>query len=264
MLKPATWMPGIVYSDDALSSTKVKVVASAPADINAKIVYPAAVVAASKNQDAAKDYLNFLFSDQAKAIFEKYGFTWSVINDIIKKPRREILMAETYLSPLWISLRTVTSGDGNHLFPGDCRRSLDGTLHRQTPPCLDGLFILPLVLPPTVVGLGLLLLFGKHGPIGQFLALFNTTIVFSWPATVISAAVMSFPLMYMTSRGAFEQVDTHVEDAARTLGASEWRVFWSVTLPLAWPAVVGSNHSITGSLPGRVRSHIDAGRQYPR
>ncbi len=66
---------GIVYATDALSSTKVKVVASAPADINAKIIYPAAVVAASKNQDAAKAYLNFLSSDQAKAIFEKYGFT---------------------------------------------------------------------------------------------------------------------------------------------------------------------------------------------
>ena len=66
---------GIVYATDALSSTKVKVVASAPADINAKIIYPAAVIAASKNPDAAKAYLNFLSSDQAKAIFEKYGFT---------------------------------------------------------------------------------------------------------------------------------------------------------------------------------------------
>ncbi len=66
---------GIVYSTDALTSNKVKVVASAPADINAKIVYPVAVIKASKNPDAAKDYLNFLFSAQAKAVFEKYGFT---------------------------------------------------------------------------------------------------------------------------------------------------------------------------------------------
>lgn len=66
---------GIVYSTDALTSTKVKVVANAPADINAKIVYPVAVVKASKNPDAAKAYLNFLFGDKAKAIFIKYGFT---------------------------------------------------------------------------------------------------------------------------------------------------------------------------------------------
>ena len=66
---------GIVYSTDALTSTKVKVVASAPADINAKVVYPVAVFAASKNTDTAKDYLNFLFSPQAKTVFEKYGFS---------------------------------------------------------------------------------------------------------------------------------------------------------------------------------------------
>lgn len=65
---------GIVYSTDALTSDKVKVVASAPADINAKIVYPVAVIKAAKNPDVAKDYVNFLFSDQAKEVFEKYGF----------------------------------------------------------------------------------------------------------------------------------------------------------------------------------------------
>ena len=83
-------------------------------------------------------------------------------------------------------------------------------------PVIDGAFILPLVLPPTVVGFGLLLLLGSHGWIGHPLSLLGTTIVFSWPTTVISAAVMSFPLMYMTTRGAFEQVDTNIEDAART------------------------------------------------
>ena len=130
---------------------------------------------------------------------------------------------------------------------------------------IDGLFILPLVLPPTVVGYGLLLLFGKHGPLGEFLLLFGTTVVFSWPATVIAATVMSFPLMYMTSRGAFEQVESNIEDAARTLGASEWRVFWSVTFPLAWPGVAaatvlalarclgefGATLMLAGNIPGK-------------
>jgi molybdate transport system permease protein len=130
---------------------------------------------------------------------------------------------------------------------------------------IDGLLILPLVLPPTVVGYGLLLLFGKNGPLGEFLLLFDTTIVFSWPATVIAAVVMSFPLMYMTARGAFEQVEPNIEDAARTMGASEWRVFWSITLPLAWPGVAaatvlslarclgefGATLMLAGNIPGK-------------
>jgi molybdate transport system permease protein len=89
---------------------------------------------------------------------------------------------------------------------------------------IDGIFILPLVLPPTVVGFGLLILFGKNGPLGELFALLGTTIVFSWPATVISAVIMTFPLMYMSARAGFEQVDANVENAARTLGASEWRI----------------------------------------
>lgn len=130
---------------------------------------------------------------------------------------------------------------------------------------IDGLFILPLVLPPTVVGLGLLLFFGKNGPMGKFLAIFGTNIVFSWPATVVSAVVMAFPLMYMAARGAYEQVDINTENAARTLGASEWRIFWSITMPLAWPGIAagtvlalarslgefGATLMLAGNIPGK-------------
>jgi len=174
-------------------------------------------------------------------------------------------MAETYLSPLWISLRTVLAATAITFFLGIAAARWMAHYNGKLKNLIDGLFILPLVLPPTVVGLGLLLFFGKHGPAGAFFALFNTTIVFSWAATVISATVMSFPLMYMTSRGAFEQVDSNVEDAARTLGASEWRLFWSVTLPLAWPGVAaatvlslarclgefGATLMLAGNIPGK-------------
>ena len=133
---------------------------------------------------------------------------------------------------------------------------------------IDGIFILPLVLPPTVVGLGLLLLFGKNGPIGQLLLLAGTTVVFSWPATVITAVIVAFPLMYMTSRGAFEQVDHNIEDAARTLGASEWKLFWTITMPLAWPGVAagtvlafarslgefGATLMLAGNIPGKTQT----------
>jgi molybdate transport system permease protein len=174
-------------------------------------------------------------------------------------------MTETFLSPLWISIRTVVVATAITFILGIAAARWMASYQGKFKTLIDGLFILPLVLPPTVVGYGLLLLFGKHGPLGQFLLLFNTTVVFSWPATVIAAAVMSFPLMYMTSRGAFEQVETNIEDAARTLGASEWRLFWSITFPLAWPGVAagtvlalarclgefGATLMLAGNIPGQ-------------
>lgn len=130
---------------------------------------------------------------------------------------------------------------------------------------VDGFFLLPLVLPPTVVGFFLLLLLGRNGPIGKLLLHFGATVVFSWPATVIAAAVVAFPLMYLTSRAALEQVDPPVLQAARTLGASEWRVFREISLPLAWPGILagvilsfaralgefGATLMVAGDIPGR-------------
>ena len=174
-------------------------------------------------------------------------------------------MTESYLTPLWISLRTVLVATVFTFFLGIAAARWMARYHGRWKSLIDGIFILPLVLPPTVVGFGLLLLFGKHGPLGHFFALFDTTIVFSWPATVISAAVMAFPLMYMTARGGFEQVDVNYENAARTLGASEWRVFWTVTLRVAWPSVAaatilafarclgefGATLMLAGNIPGK-------------
>jgi molybdate transport system permease protein len=174
-------------------------------------------------------------------------------------------MTETYLAPLWISVRTVLVATVITFFLGIAAARWLARYSGRWRNLLDGLFILPIVLPPTVVGFGLLLLFGVHGPIGKILLALGTTVVFSWPATVITAVVMSFPLMYMTARGAFEQVEPNIEKAARTLGASEWRVFWTVTLPLAWPGVAaatvlalarslgefGATLMLAGNIPGK-------------
>jgi molybdate transport system permease protein len=174
-------------------------------------------------------------------------------------------MMETYLSPLWISLATVLTATVITFFAGIAAARWMAGYNGRLRSIIDGVLILPLVLPPTVVGLGLLLLFGKNGPAGQLLALLGTTVVFSWPATVIAAAVVSFPLMYLNARGAFEQVEVNLEDAARTLGAGEWRIFWTVTLPLAWPGVVagtilafarslgefGATLMLAGNIPGK-------------
>lgn len=104
---------------------------------------------------------------------------------------------------------------------------------------LEGILTLPLVLPPTVMGFFLLIIFGVNRPIGKFLLEFlGVKIVFSWSATVIASVVISFPLMYRSARGAFEQVDQNLIMAARTLGMSERKIFWRVMMPLALPGVV--------------------------
>lgn len=135
-------------------------------------------------------------------------------------------------------------------------------------PWIDGILTLPLVLPPTVVGFLLLLAFGRQSPIGRALAHIGVTIVFSWPATVLAATVIAFPLMYRTALGALEQVNPTLLQAARTLGASEWRVFRIVLLPLAAPGVIagtvlafaralgefGATLMLAGNIPGRTQT----------
>jgi molybdate transport system permease protein len=174
-------------------------------------------------------------------------------------------MTESYLAPLWISCKTVLTTTVITFFIGLFVARWMARYSGRGKSLFDGIFILPLVLPPTVVGFGLLLLFGRNGPLGHLLSWLGTTIVFSWPATVIAAVIMSFPLMYMSARAGFEQVDINVENAARTLGASEWRVFWSVTMPMAWPSVVaatiltfarslgefGATLMLAGNIPGK-------------
>lgn len=137
---------------------------------------------------------------------------------------------------------------------------------------IDGIITLPLVLPPTVVGFFLLLLLGKNSFIGQFLNIFDINIIFSWPATVITATVVSFPLMYRITRAAFEQVDRDLIAAARTLGASEERIFWKIILPLTKPSIIagtilsfaralgefGATIMLAGNIPGKTQTMATA------
>lgn len=170
-----------------------------------------------------------------------------------------------YLSPLWVSLKTVLVTTLITFVLGVAAARWMSRYHGRLKPWIDGLFILPLVLPPTVVGLVLLLTFGRHGPVWPLLSWMDVNVIFSWPATVISATVVCFPLMYMTAKGAFEQVDGTIEDAARTLGAGEWRLFLTVTLPLARPGIMagtvlsiarslgefGATVMLAGNIPGK-------------
>jgi len=102
----------------------------------------------------------------------------------------------------------------------------------------DAAVHLPLVLPPVVVGFGLLALFGRHGPLGRVLEPLGIAFAFRWTGAALAAAIMGFPLMVRAIRLAIDTVDTRLESAARTLGARRTRVFFTVTLPLAWPGLV--------------------------
>jgi molybdate transport system permease protein len=125
---------------------------------------------------------------------------------------------------------------------------------------------LPLVLPPVVTGLVLLQLFGLHGPLGRWLhAQFGIDVVFTWKAVVLALGAMSFPLLVLFTRAAIEDVNPALEQIARTLGAGEWRVLWTVTLPLARRGILagvllafaralgefGATIMVAGNIPGR-------------
>ncbi len=98
---------------------------------------------------------------------------------------------------------------------------------------VETLVALPLVMPPVATGLILLKLLGRRGPLGGFLAALGVDIVFTWKAVVIAAAVMAIPLLVRNARVAFEEVPERLEQVARTLGAGPWRVFFTISLPLA-------------------------------
>ncbi|MCL2281679.1 MAG: molybdate ABC transporter permease subunit [Dehalococcoidia bacterium] len=149
-------------------------------------------------------------------------------------------MNVSYWTPIWISIKTVLTSTVITFFLGIAAAHWMSRYNGKLKTIIDGIFLIPMVLPPTVVGYWLLMFFGINGVGGKFFDLFNYKIAFTWQATVIAAVIMAFPLMYMTARGAFEQVEPNLQKAARTLGASEWRIFWTVTMPLAWPGVAAA------------------------
>jgi molybdate ABC transporter permease protein len=171
-------------------------------------------------------------------------------------------------SPLIISVATTCAATVATFFLGMIAARLMYDVRGGIRAWIDGILTLPLVLPPTVVGFFLLLIFGRRSFIGRALEHLGVTIAFSWPATVIAATVIAFPLMYRTTLGAFEQVNPTLLEAARSLGASEWVVFRRVLLPLAGPGVIagtvlafaralgefGATLMLAGNIPGRTQT----------
>ena len=139
--------------------------------------------------------------------------------------------------PLWVSLKTAGVAMIFIFILGIFAAKRCMNVKTRWKGILDSVFTIPMVLPPTVCGFILLLLLGKSSAVGRFLIDHGIDLIFSWPAAVIAAIIVGFPLMYRTVLGAFENLDTNMLDAARTLGWSEQRIFRKLMLPLAWPSI---------------------------
>src|ERR1700683_4898312 len=143
--------------------------------------------------------------------------------------------------PLWLSLRVAVISTAIALVIG---LWLAWTLANRSfrgKEVLDAAVTLPLVLPPTVLGYYLLVLLGRTSPLGQvWESIFGSPLVFTWKAAVVAALLHALPLLVKSARAALESVDRNYERAARNLGASEWKLFWRVTMPLAWRSILAA------------------------
>src|SRR5579884_982071 len=144
--------------------------------------------------------------------------------------------------PLWLSLRVAAISTAIAVLLGLWIAYVLANREFRGKELLDAAVTLPLVLPPTVLGYYLLLLIGRASPIGKaYEWIFGSPVVFTWQAAVIAALVHSAPLLIKSARAAFESVDHSYERAARTLGASELRLFWRVTLPLTRRSILAAS-----------------------
>ena len=173
-------------------------------------------------------------------------------------------------SPLWFSLHTAAATIVIVFFIGVIIAWRVERLQSQSLKVFaDAVITLPMVLPPTVAGFFLLYFFGNNRFLGQLIyQLTGIKIAFSWLATVLAAAVISLPLMYRSARGALSQVDKGMLEAARSLGMTEWRIFWRIHLPNALPGIIaggllafarglgefGATAMIAGNIAGRTRT----------
>ena len=169
-------------------------------------------------------------------------------------------------SPLWISMKTGIVAAAISFFLGIFTARKVVKAGPKVRAVADGILTMPLVLPPTVAGFFLLLIFSTRRPFGSMLyETFGIKVVQTWLGCILAATVISFPLMYRNARAAFEQIDVNLVYAARTLGMSETRIFFRVIMPAAGPGIVsgtiltfaralgeyGATSMLAGNIPGK-------------
>lgn len=176
------------------------------------------------------------------------------------------ILKELDWSPLFISLKTGIAATIVSFFLGifAARKAVKASPRKKA--VIDGILTLPMVLPPTAAGFFLLLLFSRRRPLGSFLfEQFDFKVVQTWLGCVIAATVIAFPLMYRNARAAMEQIDMNLVYAGRTLGMSDFKIFWTVIMPTAGPGIAsgtvltfaralgeyGATSMLAGNIPGR-------------
>jgi molybdate transport system permease protein len=173
------------------------------------------------------------------------------------------------LTPLWLTLRVAGLATLSTFVVGVLLAFLVARSRFWGLEGVDSLATLPLVMPPTVLGYYLIVLIGRKGWLGHWLQeTWGISLIFTWQGAAVAAAVVSLPLIYKSARAAFEGVDAELENAARTLGASEVAVFFRVSLPLAWRGILagammafaramgefGATLMVAGNLPGKTQT----------
>lgn len=176
------------------------------------------------------------------------------------------ILKELDWSPLFISLKTGVAATFISFFLGifAARKVMKASPGKKA--VIDGILTLPMVLPPTVAGFFLLLLFSRRRPLGEFLfEQFDFKVVQTWLGCVVAATVIAFPLMYRNARAAMEQIDINLVYAGRTLGMSDAKIFWKVIVPTAGPGIAsgtiltfaralgeyGATSMLAGNIPGK-------------
>ena len=169
-------------------------------------------------------------------------------------------------SPLWISIKTGMVATIISFFLGLWAARKVIKKDPGVKSVLDGILTLPMVLPPTVAGFFLLLIFSRRRPFGIFLdETFDIQVVHTWLGCILAATVIAFPLMYRNARAAFEQIDANLVFAGRTLGMSETSIFWRIVVPTAGPGIAsgtiltfaramgeyGATSMLAGNIPGK-------------
>lgn len=144
------------------------------------------------------------------------------------------------MSPLFVTLKTTGCAIVFIFILGLAAAYFTMRIPKRTQDIFDTIFTIPMVLPPTVCGFLLLLLFGRNTELGRWFIDIGFPLIFSWPATVIAATVVAFPLMYRSCRGAFENLDANMLDAARTLGWSNAKIFFKLMIPLSWSSIAAA------------------------
>lgn len=176
---------------------------------------------------------------------------------------------QEFLSPIWLSLKIATISGVVVILIGTLVGRLLARKNFKAKAILETILMLPMVLPPTVIGFFLIVIFGKNSMAGQAIEwLFKQPIIFTWWAAVIASIVVAFPLMYQSAKSGFHGINLDIEEAARVEGANEWRIFLFISIPLASKGLIsgsilsfaralgefGATLMFAGNIPGETQT----------